>query len=78
MATRGGRYAVAGDQLERRHETARQALSLAITLATRHEDDGEEYRHGVLDTRGNQVVGRAIRHADGSITALLVEREKEE
>ena len=68
LASRVLAYSVAGDPRARGCESFQAALSLASTLASDHEKDGEEYRHGVL--LNGDLVGSAIRHADGSITVV--------
>ena len=62
-------YTIAGDPRGLRFQTFQQAIARAMYVAEREHDwhDGEEYRHGVL--LDGTVVGTAVRHPDGSITA---------
>lgn len=73
-AQRTLQYTVAGDPRARGFLTFEAALSLATTIASERPDDGEEYRHGVL--LNGTVVGSAVRHTDGSITARHYSKEK--
>lgn len=67
-----GAYSVGGDPRKRGYPTLESALSLAITLASRHELDEEEYRNGVFHQ--GTLVAVAIRHVDGSLTAMRLDR----
>lgn len=63
-------YTVAGDPRARTFATFAHAMSAAINLAEHaHDDDGEEYRHGILFYE-DELVGAAIRAADGVVTAI--------